>query len=1023
VVLTAASLTGLAPAAINFAPDSLAALNIVGGSGNNTYTVVNTPASTNVTGLRGNPTVLATGSGDDTVNVLATDKTAPLTAVAAGRGNDVVNVGNAGSLSGIQGIVTISGTPASAHANVDDSADTTSLSNVAVSDTGVLGLAPAVINFLPSALHGLTITGGNGNNTWSLDATSAGAPGRNPVTLNTGTLHDVVNVLATDAADPVTLNTGNALGSDVVNVGTQHRVSPEIAGPLTINNGHGGSKVILDDSLNGATNLNVVLSGTSLTGLAPGAINFGPNALAGLTLSGGFGTNTFTVVNTPASAVPGGDPVVLNTGNGFDTVNVLGTAATAPLTVNTGTGFLNGTRGNDVVNVGNGSLAGLQGTLTLVNGVGSFNPTSAHVTINDGADNANHPNVLLSDGLFTGLTDSSLTGLAPAAINFESISVRPLTITLGNDNNIFTVNDTQFGAPPTTLNTGNGQDTVNVQGLVFGGTLAVNAGSGHDVVNVGKAGSLSGINAALTINAAPGAAQVNINDGADNTAHANVVLTATSLSGLAPAAINFGANALAGLTITVGNGNNTYTVVNTPASTAPGGDPLVLNTGNGNDTVNVQGKAATAPLTVNAGSGRDTINVGSAANTLDPIQGAVTVHGGLGGADTLNINDQGSTSPHTYAVTPTSVTRSPGGPVINYSTIQALNVHPGRLGTAPLAPRAASAITSAPANVLDVLGTAAGTTVALGPTGGATVNVGNDQDGLDELQGPLQVGGDTTVSLTVNDQMTAGAQEYDLRQGELDRSGAAPITFANLGGEVVNGGANGNLFDVDGVSAGTPATVNTGLGNNLVRVRQHDRIGDALTLNGQGQSDALGYVAYTTDVYVNLQTGVATDLAGFSGFHHITGGAGNNILVGDGTQDSITGGSGPNLIISGGGSGQISGGGAGDVLIGGTTAYDQDQASLQAILAYWAQSGDDYATRVANLAAGNGVPQLAAGSTVFANGAANTLTGNGNEGTGALNLFFYTEAGGAPTDQQPSEVALDLDAGGPAQGGPGPWLR
>jgi hypothetical protein len=297
--------------------------------------------------------------------------------------------------------------------------------------------------------------------------------------------------------------------------------------------------------------------------------------------------------------------------------------------------------------------------------------------------------------------------------------------------------------------------------------------------------------------------------------------------------------------------------------------------------------------------------------------------------------------------------------------------------------------------------------VTVDPTGSDTVNVGNYQDGLDEIQGPLQLTGDSNVALTVNDQMTASGQEYDLKQGELDRSGIAPITFSGLQWELINGGATGNTFDVDGVSAGTPVTVNTGLGTNLVKMRQHDLIQDALTLNGQGTT-SVGYVAYTSDVFVDFQLGVATDIASFSGISQITGGAGRNILVGDGNE-SITGGTGVNLIISGGGSGRIIGGGAGDILIGGSTAYDQDQASLQAIMDYWTLSGDAYATRVANLQAGNGVPQLAAGVSVFANGAANTITGNGNEGTGALNLFFYTNAGGLPTDQQPSEVAVNLD--------------
>jgi hypothetical protein len=532
----------------------------------------------------------------------------------------------------------------------------------------------------PGALGGLTITGGNGDNAWGVDGNSIGATRPNPITLNTGTLHDVVNVFGTDAADPVTVNTGNALGSDVVNVGSNHRLD-FIAGPLTINNAHGAAKVSIDDSLNSTSHANVVLSGTSLTGLAPGPINFGPNALAGLTITEGSGNNTFTVANTPASTVPGGDPVVLHTGSGVNTNTILGTAVTAPLIFASG-------GAHDVVNVGNGTVAGINGALTLINVVPFF-PQSFQLNINDGNDNTDHPNVVLSDGFFNqvvsngvilGITDSSLTGLAPVAITFESIDVKPMSITLGNGNNTFTINDTSFGAPATTLNTGNGHDVINVQGLEFTGPLTINAGSGNDVVNVGKGGSLAAINADLTINAAAGAAQVNVNDGADNANHANVVLTATSLSGLSAArfgspVIHFGPNALAGLNISVGNGTNTYTIVDTPPSTAAGGDPVVLNTGNGNDAVTIRATERTAPLSVNLGSGVDTVNVGSAANTLDPIQGPVTVHGG-GGADTLSINDQGSTTPHTYQQALTTLDRS-GAARITFLGIANLHLNKG----------------------------------------------------------------------------------------------------------------------------------------------------------------------------------------------------------------------------------------------------------------------------------------------------------------------------------------------------------
>jgi hypothetical protein len=105
-----------------------------------------------------------------------------------------------------------------------------------------------------------------------------------------------------------------------------------------------------------------------------------------------------------------------------------------------------------------------------------------------------------------------------------------------------------------------------------------------------------------------------------------------------------------------------------------------------------------------------------------------------------------------------------------------------------------------------------------------------------------------------------------------------------------------------------------------------------------------------------------------------------------------------NLLIAGSSASTLLGGDDDDILIGGTTAYDMNLASLQAIMDYWSTTLDDYATRVGNLLAGNGVPLLDA-TTVTSNGGGNIL--NGGPG---LNLYY----GNATdiTDFDPSSGAL-----------------
>jgi hypothetical protein len=598
--------------------------------------------------------------------------------------------------------------------NVNDQFTTTN-QTFTMGSNSVQRSGSAVISY-SGGINFVNVTGGSGNNTYNVGNTEVFYA----TTVNTGSGNDTVNVQATTG--PLTVNAGGS-GNDVVNVGNGGSLAG-INGTLTLNNGPNWSHVNINDGADNATHPNVQLTATALTGLAPVAINFEQNSLNGLAITVGDGNNTYTVVNTAFSGFTGGNPTVLNTGNGNDTVNVQATTTTAPLTVNGG-----GT-GADVVNVGNAnSVAGLQAPLTLNN-----DPDWWHVNVNDLADNVTHPNVQL--------TGTALTGLA-ADINFEQNSLNGLTITVGNGNNNWTVANTAFsgfiGGNPTVLNTGNGTDTVFVQATTTTAPLTVNGGgSGNDVVSVGRAASLDGLQAPLTLNNGPSWWHVNVNDGADNATHPNVQLTATALTGLA-ADINFGPNSLNGLIVNGSSGNNTYTVVTTPFSSVQGGNPTLLNTGNGNDTVNVQATVFFAPLTVNTGTGANVVNVGSAANTLDPIQAAVTVTGGMGGFTTLNINDQGSTTPHSYPQTATSLSRS-GAATISFFNIGSLHINKGPV--AGLAPAAQDLALTDTVQVGD-LATLSGQLVTDNPDAQLTLEVdwgdGSDPDELQPGLDPFSV--------------------------------------------------------------------------------------------------------------------------------------------------------------------------------------------------------------------------------------------------------------------------------------------
>src|SRR5262249_38092880 len=142
---------------------------------------------------------------------------------------------------------------------------------------------------------------------------------------------------------------------------------------------------------------------------------------------------------------------------------------------------------------------------------------------------------------------------------------------------------------PLTVNTQTGNDTVNIQAI--GAPASINAGDGDDTFNISSdapanSGTLSGIAALLTLNGGTGNTTANVSDTGDNPAR-TWTLTSTTLTSTAfGTGGSVGYTALGTLNVSMGSGGNTVTVAGTASGTA-----TTLNTGAGNDTVNVQAAA------------------------------------------------------------------------------------------------------------------------------------------------------------------------------------------------------------------------------------------------------------------------------------------------------------------------------------------------------------------------------------------------------------------------------------------------
>jgi hypothetical protein len=375
-----------------------------------------------------------------------------------------------------------------------------------------------------------------------------------------------------------------------------------------------------------------------------------------------------------------------------------------------------------------------------------------------------------------------------------------------------------------------------------------------------------------------------------------VTVSATGITGLAPAAISYGPG-VSQLTVSGGSGDSSYLVTDTPAAT-------VLNTGSGADVVSVLG--TTGPLLVAFSGGSDVLNLGN-AGSVQGLLGAVTVTDPLSGA-IVNVDDSADATGQTVTL---GTFTPPGDSAYGQIT-----------GLAP----AAISYRLSDTSQVNLAGGVGGNTL-IGPDGGSV------------------------WQLTGTDAGTVSA-------------GAAPVVFTSFGN--LFGGAGANLFQfADGASVSG-------------------------TIGGTG-SNTLDYSAYTSNVCVNLQTGLATGVGGgVSNVQSVLGGNGGpagsyNVLVGAG-GDVLTGGNGRrNLLIAGGSASTLVGGDDDDILIAGTTAYDQNDAALLSLMAEWTRTDEDFDTRVFNLTNGINAPLLDA-TTVTSNSGGNTLTGGPGQ-----NLFFGTD--------------------------------
>ncbi len=320
---------------------------------------------------------------------------------------------------------------------------------------------------------------------------------------------------------------------------------------------------------------------------------------------------------------------------------------------------------------------------------------------------------------------------------------------------------------------------------------------------------------------------------------------------------------------------------------------------------------------VTGGNAADVIVGNALANALDGGTGADTISG-LDGADTITGGDGDDTiRPGKGAGSSNAGT---GINTLNYDDIDVgVNVDMGLLNTAltgtalvgpdtqsifgythvtgsPQVDRIQGDTFSAVANTINGLG---GDDTLLGGPGNDTIDGGADddtllgQDGNDALTGS---GGSDTASY----ELTGAPIDANLARAAPQATGEGNDTLATI--ENLTGGSGNDLL------AGTTAVnVLDGRGGNDTIVGGDEAAQDTLIGGeeaGGADVDTLSYQGAAGDVVANISGDSAlspapTDVA--SGFENIIGGAGNDILVGDGANNALVGNAGNDTLVGLGG--------------------------------------------------------------------------------------------------------------------------
>ena len=578
---TKASASG---AVINYS-GSISNFSLSGGSGGNTFTVTSTPGPVND---------ISTGTGVNTVNLEGT--AAGSTTDISSQGVDQVTIGNAHLVSGILGTSVDVTTTGLLTLTVDDSLDANP-TTATIGTAALTGLTPGPIDYTLTPLSRLNVEGGNGGNSFTISN-----PGTNayPTFVTSGTGNDTFTFTNQASLSGGTITGGG--GSDTLNyaayttpVAVDLYLSPQTAtgtaGTMGIDNVVGGSDGNFLVAPIGAPSV--------LTGGAGNDTFIIPASAGSVTVTGGGGLDDLQIYaagdpesfdSTNPTDTPGSISTVVTgafathtvAATGINTLELTGglivPASVSPGMTDTGstTATLDFSGGNPIP-AGGVTYTGGGGTtneLILVNDI----PTAAPDSFTNEVYNATGPgagNISLSDAAIT----SAVPSATNSVVTFSGLSPVIDSVTVTN----YTFNAPL--APPQGNNIGITSDPA-VNG--FAGTL------------IASTDTPAGFESAAVANKT----NVTVN---------SIVPSDTTVTVTDPTA----GTLLSTLSIFTGAGNDYINLVSTPTAVT-----LAANSGDGNDTFNVNGGGLGGPASINAGTATNTLIYDADDTAVAEVPGA-----------------------------------------------------------------------------------------------------------------------------------------------------------------------------------------------------------------------------------------------------------------------------------------------------------------------------------------------------------------------------------------------------------------